>query len=82
MYRSSGDGIRAALGTGLALAVLAPATQAQQAPAQQQTALSDVVVTGSRILRVEGQAPTVSIVSIAAEELNDQGDIQPGRCAQ
>ncbi len=78
MHRLSGDGIRAALGIGLVTAVLAPAAQAQQAAAQQQAALQDVVVTGSRIRRVEGQAATVPIISVAAEELNDQGDISLG----
>ncbi len=70
--------IRAALGIGVLTVPLVPAAQAQEAAAEQQAALLEVVVTGTRIRRIEGQAATMPIVSIAAEELNDQGDISLG----
>ena len=58
-------------------ALVAGSAQAQAIP-QAQAVLAEVIVTGSRIRRVEGQPATVPIVSVSAEELNDQGDISLG----
>ncbi len=48
------------------------------APAEAQVDLAEVIVTGSRIRRVEGQAATLSITTVAPEELLDQGEISLG----
>ena len=64
---------------GSALLAIAFPALAQQPPTfEPQVDLAEVVVTGSRIRRVEGQAATLSITPIAPEELNDQGDISLG----
>jgi len=72
------DRIRGVFGTGLLSVALAPAIHAQQDEIQPQAALSDVVVTGTRIRHIEGQAAALPIVSVAAEELNDQGETSLG----
>ena len=67
------------LTTGPTLLALALSARAQNsALTEAQVDLAEVIVTGTRIRRVEGQAATLSITTIAPEELLDQGDISLG----
>jgi len=66
---------------GLSLMAALPMAFAQQpdaAVAALQADLPEVVVTGTRIPRVEGQAATLSITTVAPEELNDRGIVSLG----
>lgn len=83
--RSLKGEIRAVLALGLLSVTAAPAAYGQQAAEQQttaaasqQTTLQEVVITGSRIRRQEGQAGTVAITSVGTEQLVEQGDINIG----
>lgn len=58
---------------GLVATALAPHAEGQATP-EAQADLSEVVVTGTRIRRVEGQSSTASATSISAQELTEQGD--------
>jgi outer membrane receptor protein involved in Fe transport len=62
---------------GFLATVVAAVSQAQAAP-EPQADLPEIVVTGTRIHREEGQAATLAVTPVAAEELNDQGDISLG----
>ncbi len=67
------------LTTGPPLWALAFSAIAQDpAPTEAQVDLPQVIVTGTRIPRIEGQAATLSITTVAPEELINQGDISLG----
>ena len=48
------------------------------APTEARIDLAEVIVTGTRIRRIEGQAAALSITTVAPEELINQGDISLG----
>ncbi len=60
------------------LAVALSAHAQNPAPSEAQLDLGEVIVSGTRIRRVEGQAATMAITTLAPEELLDQGDISLG----
>jgi hypothetical protein len=62
-----------------ALLTVAPSVSAQAASrAEPRINLSEVVVTGTRLRRLEGQAGALSITPVAPEELNDVGSARSG----
>jgi outer membrane receptor protein involved in Fe transport len=60
------------------LAVTLPAHAQHAGPAHAGIELSDVVVTGTRILHAGGQSATLSVIPVAPEELNDRGVVNLG----
>ncbi len=63
---------------GPAFVALTFSAYAQNRRSEAQLDLCEIIVTGTRIRRVEGQAATLSITTYRAEELIDQGDISLG----
>ena len=61
-----------------ALAAVVTAAARAQTVREPDSYLPEVVVTGSRIYRVDGEAATLSVVQVSPEELNEQGDISLG----
>ena len=74
--RQAGTWIRVVLG--LAMAAQGSTSLSQHPAPEMLPALSDVIVTGSRIHRTDERTATVPVVSVTAEELNQQGDISLG----
>ena len=71
--------IGAWLAAGPALMTVALPARAQEAsPAEPRIDLSEVVVTGTRIRHIEGQAGTLSITTVAPDELDNRGVVNLG----
>ena len=71
--------ISAWIAAGPALLVAALPAPAQDAgPDEQHVDLSEVVITGTRIRRIEGQAGTLSTIPVPPEQLNNRGIVSLG----